>query len=313
MLEAALPPNEAQRLHSVRNLKVLDSSPEERYDRISRLATRLFGVPVALVSLVDQDRQWFKTRQGTDLRQTPRRVSFCAHAILGEAPLVVTDCREDSRFADNPLVVGDPGIRSYAGHPVHAPDGSRVGTLCLIDSQPRSYSADDLALLADLAAMVDRELALTALSSTDEVTRLSNRRGFKMLAEPVLALCYRQQEVACLALFHIRGLKRTAATQGQSAEEDGLRRFATTLLEHFRASDVIARVSEEHFAVLASVCTQPQMQASLARLEQRMADSHLREAHPAMRWDVTVLGFDPAYALDLEILLQTAFQQLPPV
>lgn len=309
MQEAALPPNEAQRMHALCSLGILDSSPEERYDRISRLAARLFNVPVSVVSLVDKDRQWFKARQGTDLSQTGRREAFCAHTILEDRPLIVPDCLADPRFADNPLVVGGPGIRSYAGYPVHAPDGSRVGTLCLIDTQPHSYGAGDVVLLADLAAMVDRELAITALSSTDELTQLCNRRGFLTLAEPILAFCHRQHQLATMAVFHIQGLKRMAVTQGNSAEEDALRQFASLLRQHFRSSDIVGRITAEHFAVLASACTEAQMRGSLARLEQRLADAHLRDQYPSLAWDVTVLSFDPAYSLDVEMLLQSTLTQ----
>jgi PAS domain S-box-containing protein len=134
--------------------------PEERFDRITRLACRVFNVPIALVSLVDRDRQWFKSKQGIEAPQTSREISFCGHAITQEGPLVVSNALLDTRFADNPLVTGPPNVRFYAGHPVHGPDGSCIGTLCLIDRQPRMLSQEDLELLATLAAMIDRELSI---------------------------------------------------------------------------------------------------------------------------------------------------------
>lgn len=158
MQEPAFPADEAHRLGALHALGILDSAPEERFDRITRVAQRLFEVPIALVSLVDANRQWFKSCQGLGARETPRSISFCGHAILGDATLVVPDALADARFADNPLVTGEPHIRFYAGHPLRVADGSRVGTLCLIDRQPRTLAPEELALLADLAAMVEREL-----------------------------------------------------------------------------------------------------------------------------------------------------------
>ena len=127
------PPDEAFRLRTLTSLSILDTPAEERFDRLTRLAQRLFNVPIALVSLIDSNRQWFKSCQGLDVRETPRDVSFCAHAILGNDLLVVPDAAADARFADNPLVTGEPFIRFYAGCPLKAPNGSLLGTLCVID------------------------------------------------------------------------------------------------------------------------------------------------------------------------------------
>jgi len=159
------PPNdEAHRLQVLFNLDILDTPPEERFDRITRLASRLFNVPVALVSLVDADRQWFKSRHGLDVLQTHRSMSFCTHTIQQDEVMVVEDALRDVRFVDNPLVTGEPNIRFYAGSPLAAPDGSRVGTLCLIDRAPRAFSEEEAAALRDLAAIVANELAAVELN-----------------------------------------------------------------------------------------------------------------------------------------------------
>ncbi len=178
MIKPPFPINEAARLDTLRRLNVLDTPPEERFDRLTRLAKRLFDVPIALVSLVDADRQWFKSRQGLDVTETPRDLSFCGHAILGSEIMVVTDACCDERFANNPLVTGDPKIRFYAGFPLSAANGGKLGTLCLIDRAPRAMSEDDVRLLDDLATMVEEELAALQLATIDELTGLSNRRGF---------------------------------------------------------------------------------------------------------------------------------------
>lgn len=133
---------------------ILDTPAEPGFDAITRVVARTLGVPIALVSLVDTDRQWFKSCHGLDVHETPRGVAFCAHAIQSDAVFVVPDATADPRFADNPLVTGPPHVRSYAGAPLIAPDGARLGTLCAIDRRPRAHTADELATLHDLAAVV---------------------------------------------------------------------------------------------------------------------------------------------------------------
>ncbi|MDP9183225.1 MAG: MBL fold metallo-hydrolase [Actinomycetota bacterium] len=155
---APLPPDEGDRLHALRALGVLDTEPEERFDRLTREACRLLDVPFALVSLVDADRQWFKSQQGLAVQQTPRDESLCAHAILEPDVLEVPDLLEDDRFADNPATSAPYFIRFYAGVPLVLSDGSRVGTLCVADRRPRALDADQLDVLRDLAAQVLKEL-----------------------------------------------------------------------------------------------------------------------------------------------------------
>mgnify|MGYP000396505548 CR=1 FL=1 len=158
---APLPVDEQKRLRALRALSLLDTPAEERFDRITRLAASRFDVPIAAITLVDADRQWFKSRVGDILAQTPRDQAFCAHAILGDRALVVGDALGDDRFADNPLVTAKMRVRFYAGQPISAPDGSYVGTLCVMDHRPRDFGAADLRALLDLAALVERELRTT--------------------------------------------------------------------------------------------------------------------------------------------------------
>ncbi|HJV22444.1 MAG TPA: PAS domain S-box protein [Holophagaceae bacterium] len=151
-------PREAQRLAALRALHVLDTGPEPRFDALTRTACRLFGVPTALISLVDADRQWFKSRQGLSAPETPRDISFCGHAILGDRALVVEDALRDPRFRDNPLVAGELGLRFYAGMPLFSPGGLPYGTLCLLDYAPRPFTPDEEEALRDLALLAEDEL-----------------------------------------------------------------------------------------------------------------------------------------------------------
>src|SRR2546427_8362325 len=132
MEKAPLPENEAQRLEALRSLKILDTPPEERFDRITRLTMHLFDVPIVLVSLIDTRRQWFKSSQGIPVGEIPRDISFCAHTILGNEVLIVQNTSLDPRFSDNPLVIGNPHVRFYAGLPLAALDGNKIGTFCLM-------------------------------------------------------------------------------------------------------------------------------------------------------------------------------------
>ena len=177
------PADEGHRLLALHALGILDSPPDERFDTLTRLATRLFGVPIAAVSLIDEHRPWFKSCAGLPVRETPREVSFCGHAILGSEVLVVEDARLDVRFADNPLVLGAPHIRFYAGSPLVGPDGSRLGTLCVIDRRPRRFSAEDGTLLRDLARLAELELRSFALAQERDHTEATLRASEARLQE----------------------------------------------------------------------------------------------------------------------------------
>jgi PAS domain S-box-containing protein len=165
MPAAPIPENEAQRLEAVRALKLLDTPPEERFDRITRLAARILGVPMAFIILVDENRQFVKSSYGFDLVETRRDFAFCAHTILENKQLVVPDAKADPRFSDNPLVTNKPNIRFYAGTPLTATDGSRVGTLGVMDRQPRIPSGEDLEALLDLGLIAQNEVNLGSQSS----------------------------------------------------------------------------------------------------------------------------------------------------
>jgi GAF domain-containing protein len=158
-MRATIPDDEEQRIASLRELKILDTEPEERFDRVTRIAAALFDVPMALISLVDEDRQWFKSCVGLETKETPRDAAFCAHVVYNREPMIVADTLQDARFADNPLVIDEPRIRFYAGYPLIIEGGSCIGTLCLLDTRPRSLEGPDLERLHDLADIALQELA----------------------------------------------------------------------------------------------------------------------------------------------------------
>jgi phosphoribosyl 1,2-cyclic phosphodiesterase/DNA-binding response OmpR family regulator len=156
-IAAAAPPDELERLRALRERGILDTPAEERFDRLTRLARRLLDVPAAMVTMVDAERQWFKSRSGFEVTETPRDLAFCAYTIQQDDMFIVPDALADARFADSPVVVAGPRLRFYAGRPVHV-DGRRVGTLCVVDSRPRQLDEDDKQALDDLATLVEKEL-----------------------------------------------------------------------------------------------------------------------------------------------------------
>jgi signal transduction histidine kinase len=158
MIEPDIPDDENLRIEALKSLDILDTPFDESYDRVTRLAQWMFSVPIALVSLVDTNRQWFKSCIGLPVRETGRDISFCGHAILGNEPFIINDAAEDARFHDNPLVTDAPFIRFYAGIPLKTLDGSPIGTLCIIDQIPRSFTKSDIDKLNDLATIVEKEL-----------------------------------------------------------------------------------------------------------------------------------------------------------
>ena len=275
MQKPAQPPDEQRRLNTLRALNLLDSNPQERFDRITRLAKRLFGVPIALVSLVDADRQWFLSAFGVDAKETPRDISFCGHAILGDKVFAVPNAALDPRFNDNPLVTGEPNIRFYAGSPIKVGNGSKLGTLCLIDQSPREFTEEDKALLNDLTRMVEQEIAALQLATFDELTMISNRRGFEGLSQHALNFCKRLNKPASLIFIDLDKFKTINDKYGHAEGDYALQVFSNLLKTTFRDCDVIGRLGGDEFAVLLSDSSSEDCQAVLTRLGEAVAAYNL--------------------------------------
>jgi diguanylate cyclase (GGDEF)-like protein len=250
VMEAVVPQEEPARLAALYAMDLLDQGPNPCFDRITRLAAHAFGVPIALVSLVDADRQWFGSRVGLDASETPRCDAFCAHAILEPDLFVIEDARSDTRFFDNPLVLGPPGIRFYAGAPIAAPSGHRLGTLCIIDQQPRSLELAERGALRDMADLVERELSVIDVALTDELTGLGNRRSFVQSGSQLVALADRRNEPISLLFADLDGLKAVNDGSGHALGDQLIRSAAAALRQSVRSSDLVARIGGDEFVVL---------------------------------------------------------------
>ena len=270
MIAPPLLVDESRRLATLRELRILDTPPEERFDRLTRLARHLFNVDSALVSLVDINRQWFKSSTGAHASQTPREVSFCAHAIASTTTFVVPDARQDLRFHDNPSVRGDPHVRFYAGCPLSMPNGSRIGTLCLVDSKPREFSLEDIALLSDLAKMAVHELYAVQLATVDELTGIPNRRAFMSLAQKTLDQSRRLQLPVSMLFFDLDRFKEINDHYGHSEGDRALRGFAAALKATFRDADIVGRIGGDEFAVLLFACDDAGAQTAIQRLQESL-------------------------------------------
>lgn len=185
-MNAPLPPNETARIAALRRYDILDTPPELAFDRITHLAARLFKTPVAFVTLVDESRQCFKSTHGLDIREISREFSFCSHAILSDGLTVVQDTTQDRRFSDNPLVIGAPHVRFYAGAPLKSSDNFILGTLCILDLEPRTLDAGELATLSDLAAIVsdEIELRLAIRERSQQAVAIANLGSGVLVADP---------------------------------------------------------------------------------------------------------------------------------
>lgn len=260
------PIDEGSRLQTLHALHLLDTPAEERFDRLTRLAVRFFGVPIAAVALVDETRQWFKSIHGLDLPQTARSVSFCGWTINERATLVVEDATKDARFADNPLVIEDPRFRFYAGHPIFAADDSAIGTFAIFDYVPRRVGDPDAIALRDFASLAENEVrsqklttaqlramterAAVAQDRIDPLTRLWNRPAVLRLLEHEVSHASETSTSVGVLLVDIdafRGVnERLGATGGDAALCEIVKRIRASV----RPYDSVGRYGGEKFLVL---------------------------------------------------------------
>jgi len=282
-------------------MNLLSTAREADLDRITRTAQHVFGTEIALVSLVDKDRQWFKSRRGLDAPETPRDISFCGHAIAEEQTFVIPNAIKDDRFHDNPLVTDGPKIRFYAGQPLTNEEGYRIGTLCVISPAAREFSTSDEEVLQNLGRMVEivlsnrklSEIQLSLLDSLaaanrdkliDSLTGVWNRGGFDELLDREIARAERENEPIAIAMIDIDEFKSINDICGHVTGDQAIKLTADLLSECSRTTDVVARFGGDEFAIILPgvvPTTLPSMGDKLMRMFRKKAKLDTPEGEQA--------------------------------
>jgi diguanylate cyclase (GGDEF)-like protein len=244
--------DENGRIAALERYDVLDTPPEKPFDKITSLVQSVMGVPICAVSLVDRERQWFKSIQGLDATETSRSISFCTHTITTREPLIIADALQDPRFSANPLVTGEPHIRSYAGVPLQTPDGYNIGALCAIDTVPREFSDAQISILKSFAALVVDELELRRIAERDHLTGALTRRGFIEQMKKEIARFERHRRESVLVLLDVDHFKSVNDRFGHPAGDTVLKAVSDVCRQHLRANDAFGRLGGEEFGVLLS-------------------------------------------------------------
>lgn len=267
MLPPAFPDNETERLDSLRRMLLLDTPDEEAFDRITRIAHNLFQVPIALVSLVDLNRQWFKSCVGLPVRETGRDVSFCGHAILGDEIFIIDDASKDARFADNPLVTAGPCIRFYAGKPLRNAEGFNIGTLCIIDDKPRHLSSEQRQMLNDIGIWAETVLKLRQLSESqktllqqldaakrneqiDPLLQVWNQRGISSLLEQELQQRNQTGGALTIASISLDQFKSLTQRYGLDFANHALKLVTAKLRSCIGEQGVIGRTRDDELLLI---------------------------------------------------------------
>lgn len=270
MLDALLR-DEPARIAALHRLDVLDTAVEEPFEKVVTLVRAVLAVPIATVTLVDRDRQWFKAKRGLDTDQTPRSVSFCTHTIRQREPLIVEDADGDPRFAGSPLVQGPPYVKSYAGIPLRTPEGYNIGSLCAMDTKPRRFSPSDIAILENFASIVCDELELRMIAQVDHLTGALTRRGFIEQAEREMARARRYGRSGTLVMLDLDHFKSVNDTHGHVVGDRVLQKIGEIVSGTLRPCDVFGRLGGEEFAILLPETAADEAAAAIERLRQTIA------------------------------------------
>lgn len=271
---------EERRLRSLRALHLLDTSVEDRFDRLTQLACSLFSTPMASFTLVDENRQWFKSSVGLSDPETPREISFCSRAIDGEGIFIVNHASQDPRFASNPAVTGELGIQFYAGAVLRSPDREKVGTLCVMDTQPRSLETAELRLLHDLAQLVEKEIFGDWGLSLDAITGLLNRDGFESRAQNMLGLTQHRRMQSCLLIFQLDNLDVVLDEGDYHAGGQALRSFTGLLRDGWRDAHLLGRTGRDEFSVLLLGCGVSDVTPQLQSFSEQVVSSTELRGYP---------------------------------
>lgn len=298
---------ETFRLQSLHSLKILDAQPDDRYDRITRLATRLFDVPIAMVSLFENDQQWLRSQHGFDAFGDSPEISFFEYAMAQDNLLVIEDARNDEKLVDNTRITSEPNFSFFAGYPLKSPSGIRLGTFCIIDGPARRFSGQDAEALQEMGQMVEAELRTLTQTTTDELTLISNRRGFTAIASHVLKICRRLKRTATLLMFDLDGFKSINDQFGHQAGDQALVEFAKLLLKNFRDADVIARLGGDEFCILCTDLELVNVPIALDRLQRKIDEFNSQPDNKGqLRFSVGTVELDSDRHASIDDLIHDA-------
>ena len=242
--------DESGRLAALGRANILDTPPEEPFERITSLLKSVLDVPMTAITLLDTDRQWLKSEQGIGVDHTARDISFCTHTIQGREPFVVPDASLDPRFANNPLVTDAPHIAAYAGVPLETVEGYNLGALCAIDTKPREFAAHELDLLKSFARLVIGEIQLRHIADRDHLTGALCRRATLEAMERAVARHARHGTPAALIMFDVDHFKAINDRYGHPGGDVALRAVSARIAAMLRPDDVLGRLGGEEFAIL---------------------------------------------------------------
>lgn len=248
-MDCQISSDEEGRLATLYDYNILDTAPDQSFDRITRLARLALQMPIVLISLIDRDRQWFKSSYGVAASELPRSTSFCTHAIKQDQPLVVTDTTIHPLFCNNPFVVGEPFARCYVGIPLKMRNGFNIGTLCAIDDRPRALSGEEIDVLCDLARMVVDEIELRQMATTDSLTGALTRRGFDIEIAREFGRSKRSHHGLSFIALDIDHFKAVNDRYGHAAGDAVLQAVVAMIKHELRSTDVVARLGGEEFVI----------------------------------------------------------------
>lgn len=241
--------DEYGRQQAVDRLQVFGTTKEKPFERIADLVQTTLDVPICAVSLIDHDRQWFRASRGLGVDQTPRSVAFCDHTIRADEPLIVEDALLDHRFAENPLVLGEPFIRSYLGIPLKMPDGYMVGSLCVIDQRPRVFLLSEIEILKSFAGLVAGELELRMIAAVDGLTKALSRTAWIRQVEAEIDRSTREGLSLSIVMLDLDHFKRVNDNYGHDVGDLVLTRTTAAIREVLRKHDLCGRLGGEEFVV----------------------------------------------------------------
>jgi len=313
------------KLAEMHTIDIFYTPIEERFERITRLARRVLDVPIAAVTLLNNEKQWFKSVSGWEISELPVEASLCAQILAEDRVCIAADTKTDDRFSDHPLVTGPPEFRFYAGYPLHDADGMTAGTFCVFDYKPRQFSSEDTQSLQDLGQMAQRELVADLLTDAqseliaklgaarreamfDVLTRVWNRRGATALLQSTLIKAREQNRDMGICLLDLDHFKSINDKYGHQTGDDVLRKVAATLVSCLRPEDVVCRYGGDEFLLVLPGADEAQAAMIAERTRHAIADTpiHTRDGSLPMSISVgyTALGRD--YEIEIEKLVARA-------